>query len=321
MVVFLPHVGLPIGVGRVDISTILSAGSAIELGCGVGCSAAAALCALLPPAGCLLRSKALGVGTRLPQTVVAEVAVLPAHAEARPADQPKASTHRRRALFALAATATTIMSALHGESTKTEVILVRHGECEMNLEVADKVGGRASASPLTAKGEAQASKLGRWLRSRGVRFDRVVASTAVRAKRTAELMLAEMDDPPQLELDSNLEEMTQGDWEGQPRSECYNEKTCAAIDADPRGFAAPGGESKADVEARAVQAIEKYARAGERTCIVNHGIVAKCFLRHVLQSDWASLHEVGLENTGLMRFARNRAGRWRVESVNETPHL
>ena len=224
------------------------------------------------------------------------------------------------ALFALAATATTIMSA-HGESSKTEVILVRHGECEMNLEVADKVGGRASASPLTAKGEAQASKLGRWLRSRGVRFDRVVASTAVRATRTAELMLAEMDDPPQLELDSNLEEMTQGDWEGQPRSECYTEKTQAAIDADPRGFAAPGGESKADVEARAVQAIEKYARDGERTVVVMHGIVAKCFLRHVLQSDWASFHEVGLENTGLMRFARNRAGMWRVESVNETPHL
>ena len=224
------------------------------------------------------------------------------------------------ALFALATTATTIMSA-HSESSKTEVILVRHGECEMNLEVADKVGGRASASPLTAKGEAQASKVGRWLRSRGVRFDRVVASTAVRATRTAQLMLAEMDDPPQLELDSNLEEMTQGDWEGQPRSECYTEKTQAAIDADPRGFAAPGGESKADVEARAVQAIEKYARAGERTVVVMHGIVAKCFLRHVLQSDWASLHEVGLENTGLMRFARNRVGRWRVESVNETPHL
>ena len=134
-------------------------------------------------------------------------------------------------------------------------------------------------------------------------------------------MLAEMDDPPQLELDSNLEEMTQGDWEGQPRSECYTEKTCAAIDADPRGFAAPGGESKADVEARAVQAIEKYACAGERTCIVNHGIVAKCFLRHVLGSDWATLHEVGLENTGLMRFARKEGGHWRVESVNETPHL
>merc|ERR1719263_2705899 len=225
------------------------------------------------------------------------------------------------ALFAVAATATTIMSAPHGESSKTEVILVRHGECEMNLEVADKVGGRASASPLTAKGEAQASKLGRWLRSRGVRFDRVVASTAVRATRTAQLMLAELENPPQLELEASLEEMSQGEWEGQPRSECYNAKTVAEINADPRGFAAPGGESKADVEARAVQAIEKYARAGERTCIVNHGIVAKCFLRHVLQSDWASLHEVGLENTGLMRFTRKEGGHWRVVSVNETPHL
>ena len=269
-------------------------------------------------APCWLPSSFQGIGIwhKAAQTIVAEVAVLRAHAEARQADQAKVV-----ALFALAATATTIMFALHGESSKTEVILVRHGECEMNLEVADKVGGRASASPLTAKGEAQASKLGRWLRSRGVRFDRVVASTAVRARRTAELMLAELENPPQLELDTNLEEMTQGDWEGQPRSECYTEKTCAAINADPRGFAAPGGESKADVEARAVQAIEKYAREGERTCIVNHGIVAKCFLRHVLKSDWASLHEVALENTGLMRFARRGSGHWRVESVNETPHL
>ena len=34
-----------------------------------------------------------------------------------------------------------------------------------------------------------------------------------------------------------------------------------------------------------------------------------------------SLHEVALENTGLMRFARRGSGHWRVESVNETPHL
>ena len=148
------------------------------------------------------------------------------------------------ALFALSATATTIMSAHHGASTKTEVILVRHGECEMNLEVADKVGGRASASPLTAKGEAQASKLGRWLRSRGVRFDRVVASTAVRTTRTAELMLAEMDDPPQLELDSNLEEMTQGDWEGQPRSDrCGSPRVCCSrrrVEGGRRSPCGPG---------------------------------------------------------------------------------
>ena len=52
--VFLPHVGLPIGVGRVDISTILSAGSAIELGAGLDAPrlAGAGLCALRP-VGCL----------------------------------------------------------------------------------------------------------------------------------------------------------------------------------------------------------------------------------------------------------------------------
>lgn len=247
--------------------------------------------------------------------------------------QDKSTKHRVGALIvavafvALAAhlrvapASTSVMLAPHSDqSTKTEVYLVRHGECEMNLELADKVGGRASASPLTAKGEGQASLLGRWLRARDMRFDRVVASTALRATRTAELMLAELEVPPPLELEATLEEMSQGDWEGLPRGECYGKETVAAIRADPRNFAAPGGESKADVEARAVLGIEKYAREGEKTCVVMHGIVAKCFLRHVLGSDWASLHEVSLYNTGIMRFVR-KAGRWRFESVNERPHF
>lgn len=210
-------------------------------------------------------------------------------------------------------------------SRKAVVYLVRHGECQMNLELASLVGGRASASPLTPRGEAQAARLGRWLRSHGPSFDRVVSSTAERARRTAELLLEEIDGtlrpPPTLELDFRLEEMSQGDWEGRPRDECYTEAVCAKIDADPRNFAAPGGgESKQDVEDRAVRMVEAYAREGERTCIVAHGIVAKCFLRYVLDADWATLHEVGMENTAFMRFTKQRE-RWRVESVNETPHL
>lgn len=34
---------------------------------------------------------------------------------------------------------------------KHSLFLIRHGECEMNLLLGERVGGRASESPLTGK--------------------------------------------------------------------------------------------------------------------------------------------------------------------------
>eukprot|EP00959_Pyramimonas_sp_CCMP1952_P436669 9143676-Pyramimonas_sp.AAC.1 len=54
-------------------------------------------------------------------------------------------------------------------SALRRILFVRHGECEMNLTVTDKVrlsesvGGRSNPSPLTQKGVEQAVFLGKWL--------------------------------------------------------------------------------------------------------------------------------------------------------------
>lgn len=46
-----------------------------------------------------------------------------------------------------------------------QVLLVRHAQCEMNLEIDKRIGGRTNHSPLTPLGEAQARALGAHLRA------------------------------------------------------------------------------------------------------------------------------------------------------------
>lgn len=84
--------------------------------------------------------------------------------------------------------------------------LVRHGETEAN--VAGLYSGH-TPTPLTAKGQRQAQRLGEMLQQ--VPFDHVMCSELERTQHTARLLLGERDIP----LTSNplLNEMFFGDWE------------------------------------------------------------------------------------------------------------
>jgi len=66
----------------------------------------------------------------------------------------------------------------------TEVFLISHGECELNL-APDLVGGRCPAAALTANGMRQARALAVFLKSQGVRFSAVYSSPLDRARSTA----------------------------------------------------------------------------------------------------------------------------------------
>lgn len=76
-----------------------------------------------------------------------------------------------------------------------KVLLVRHAQCEMNLVVNERIGGRTNHSPLTSLGEQQARALGAHLRAvlqrdgiapQLVQFH---SSTAVRALDTARIVM------------------------------------------------------------------------------------------------------------------------------------
>src|SRR4051812_22910432 len=141
-------------------------------------------------------------------------------------------------------------SAAHGEvnveSTTLRIFLFRHGETEWSL------AGRHTGDtdlPLTKRGEQEAFRLGE--RLRGVAFSHVFTSPRLRARRTCELAGLSA----RAEIDPNLAEWDYGAYEGRRSDEIHRERPEWNIFSE----GAPGGESPAQVAARADAVIGRLA--------------------------------------------------------------
>jgi broad specificity phosphatase PhoE len=142
-----------------------------------------------------------------------------------------------------------------------EIYLARHGETEWSLS------GRHTGStdlPLTARGEERAASLRQRLVK--VQFDTVFSSPLQRARRTAEL--AGFPNP---RITPFLKEVDYGEYEGltskaiheaNPGWEVYNDGS-------------PGGETPAQIYARAQQFIALAATSGSRVLAFAHGHILR----------------------------------------------
>ncbi|KAJ0237883.1 MEF14 [Hirschfeldia incana] len=135
----------------------------------------------------------------------------------------------------------------------TEVYLISHGECDLNLRP-DLVGGRCPVAALTANGERQARALAVFFKSQGVRFTSVYSSPLDRARSMAVSVCQEMSYPEEhIQSSDAIIEMSLGDWEGCNQSEIYSPETLSLIERCQPDFSAPSGESLRQVEFRMVQ--------------------------------------------------------------------
>lgn len=218
------------------------------------------------------------------------------------------------------------------------IILIRHGECYMNLELKDKVGGRANSSLLTDLGIDQANNLGRFLREtltdEEVRMSRFYSSTAVRAADTAKIVMEHLGKSFDKECvqSEQLLELDMGEFAGQPRSLVYNEETLKIIHQDIINFRPPGGESQRDVETRMISYILENIASGDSPTInfvSTHGLAIKCVLRHILDSSPTMTRKIITDNTSMTEIVytpehtttnRDHAG-WQLLRVNDTSHL
>lgn len=158
------------------------------------------------------------------------------------------------------------------------IYLIRHGETEWNAQ--GRLLSRTD-EPLNARGEAQAAALAAALAS--IRWDRAFSSPRIRARRTADVVLAgsRIGPPPSLLIDERLTEMDFGPYEG------WDE---AALETDPvavtrrrDGAQLEGVETEASVEARARAFFDDLGDAPGNTLVVGHGrmfriLVACCVL-------------------------------------------
>jgi len=159
------------------------------------------------------------------------------------------------------------MSAHH------EIWLIRHGETEWTLS-----GAHTSRTdlPLTPAGEQKAAALKAVLQGKqqGKQFALVLSSPMQRAVNTAKLAGF---DP---EIDRNLCEWDYGDYEG---------RTTPDIQRDAPGWSIwtstpPGGESAAEVGARAERVIARAESADGDVVLFGHGHMFR-----VLAATWLEM--------------------------------
>lgn len=136
--------------------------------------------------------------------------------------------------------------------------LIRHGETTWSLS--GQHTGKTELD-LTANGEEQARSLAPRLQSLG--FTRVLVSPRLRARRTCELAgLGAM-----AEVEPDLAEWDYGEHEGRRSVDIRQDDP----DWDIWRDGCPGGESSADVSARADRLIERLARIGGTVALFSHG--------------------------------------------------
>ena len=158
--------------------------------------------------------------------------------------------------------------------------LVRHGQSEWNR--IGRIQGRRE-SPLTALGRAQAVALGRMLREvlpdPGID---IVASPLSRAFETATIIARELGrDAGDVRADARINDFDVGVLAGYPGWDAVvtDHPGLARLRLeDPIRFHPPGGESGADVLARARDFLAAREAAGRDALVVCHGVINK-FIR------------------------------------------
>lgn len=152
-----------------------------------------------------------------------------------------------------------------------EFYLARHGETAWTIS--HQYTGRSDI-PLTPRGERNARSLGD--RLRGMRFTAVITSSLERSRKTAELAgFGEIALP-----DPELMEWDYGGYDGKTSAQIRQENPAWSLFRD----GCPGGESVAEVGARADRVVARLRALGGHVLLFGHGH----FFR-VLSARWLGL--------------------------------
>jgi probable phosphoglycerate mutase len=155
------------------------------------------------------------------------------------------------------------------------IYLARHGETAWT--VSGQHTGRTDL-PLTERGERNARALGE--RLRGLTFARVYTSPLQRARRTCEL--AGFADVAQ--VDPDLVEWNYGAYEGRKSADIRKDRPDWQLFRD----GAPGGESLADVGARADRVVARVSSVGGDVLLFSSSHILR-----VLAARWLGIEPAG----------------------------
>ena len=159
----------------------------------------------------------------------------------------------------------------------TLLLLIRHGA---NDWVHGRLAGWTPGVHLNDVGRGQAAALA--ARLAPLPLDAIYASPLERCQETA-APLAEAKGLKVETLD-DLGEVRYGDWTGRTLKELAKEPLWKVVQATPSAARFPGGESLFEMQARAVQAVERLREAhpSQTVAVCSHADVIKALACHYL---------------------------------------
>lgn len=204
-------------------------------------------------------------------------------------------------------------------TTKTALILVRHGETVWNAT--GRIQGQGD-SPLTERGIAQAQAVARRLQHES--FTTLYASHLNRVIETARYIAAITGHA--ITIDERLQERAYGIFEGLTYEEAQSQHSEIFATYQIHRYAAdytlPGAESLRGLAERGQAVLQELVQKhpGERLVIVSHGAFLGAVLRDFLGVPIGGKHGFRLANGSISEvvFAD---GDWRVTTLGEVYHL
>jgi probable phosphomutase (TIGR03848 family) len=165
------------------------------------------------------------------------------------------------------------------------VLLIRHGRTSANTS--GVLAGRSSGVVLDDVGHRQVAEAA--TRIAGVPVKAIVTSPLRRCRQTAQALVEAREDGCAIQVEQGLIECGYGDWTGKSLRELSKDKLWGTVQHQPSAVRFPGGESMAEMAARAVGAIRSWdARLGAEHgpdavwVAVSHGDPIKAILADAL---------------------------------------
>lgn len=198
----------------------------------------------------------------------------------------------------------------------TEIILIRHGETEWNVQQVFR--GRIDIE-LNETGLKQAELLAEYLG--GVNIDAVYSSPLKRALKTAEMIANHHK--LEVEVAPGLIDFDFGKWQGLPHQEVKHryKKLYAQWIKNPHWMKMPDGESLDEVKERALAVVDEAAAKHEGSvALVSHRVVNKVLICALLGLDNSHFWNIRLDTCGMTTFAY-ADGRFILTKHNDTSYL
>jgi probable phosphoglycerate mutase len=205
------------------------------------------------------------------------------------------------------------------EYPNIRILLIRHGETDWNRN--GRFQGRSDL-PLNQKGRDQAHALALALKDEPLTA--IYSSPLARALETAHFIKDFHPSVPLFE-EEGLVEMNLGEFEGMEAQRWVVEYPdfIKRWRETPASVAMPGGESLQEVQARAIQALERITRrhpAESTLLICSHNFVNRALLCYVLNVPLDRFREIRQE-TAALNILYAQGQQLRAEVVNECSHL